>query len=317
MTDSLQITRASLADWPIIQGWCADEGWNPGDHDGPCFLAQDPEGFFVGRIGGEPVSAVSVVNYGDAFSFLGLYLVKPEFRGRGHGLATWQAALPRAGARTVGLDGVLAQQDTYRKSGFGDAHRTVRFVGELTSDGSGPAAAVPLAEAGFGEVADYDALCFPAPRPVFLREWFAAPGHVGRALVVDGRLVGYGVLRAAHDGHRVGPLFADSRVYAEVILDALVAGAAGDRGFGRSAGRGAGAGHDAGSDAGHGAGRGDSATGSGGRIVIDVPETNREALAMVGALGLEPSFEVARMYTGPVRDVDHGKVFGMTTLELG
>ena len=284
MTDSLQITRASLADWPLIQGWCADEGWNPGDHDGPCFLAQDPEGFFVGRIGGEPVSAVSVVNYGDAFSFLGLYLVKPEFRGRGHGLATWKAALPRAGARTVGLDGVVAQQDNYRKSGFNDAHRTVRFVGELTSDGSGPAAAVPLAEAGFTEVADYDALCFPAPRPVFLREWFAAPGHIGRALIVDGRLVGYGVLRAAHDGYRVGPLFADSRVYAEVILDALVAGA----------------------------GRG-----GGTRVVIDVPETNREAQAMVAALGMEPSFEVARMYTGPVRDIDHSKVFGITTLELG
>jgi GNAT superfamily N-acetyltransferase len=296
MMDTLQITRASLADWPLIQGWCADEGWNPGDHDGPCFLAQDPEGFFVGRIGGEPVSAVSVVNYGDAFAFLGLYLVKPEFRGRGHGLATWQAALPRAGGRTVGLDGVVAQQDNYRKSGFQDAHRTVRYVGEVTSDGSGPAAAVPLAQAGFTEIADYDALCFPAPRPVFLREWFAAPGHIGRALIVDGRLVGYGVLRPAHDGHRVGPLFADSRVYAEVILDALVAGAAGDAGF---------------------TGHRRPARSGAARIAIDVPETNREALAMVDALGLEPSFEVARMYTGPVRETDHGRMFGMTSLELG
>jgi len=281
MTDSLQITRASLADWPTIQGWCADEGWSPGDHDGPCFLAQDPEGFFIGRIGGEPVSAVSVVNYGDAFSFLGLYLVKPEFRGRGHGLATWKAALPRAGDRTIGLDGVVAQQDNYRKSGFSPAHRTVRYCADLTPDGSGSAAAVPLAEAGIDEVADYDALCFPAPRPVFLREWFAAPGHVGRALIVDGRLVGYGVLRAAGDGYRVGPLFADSRVYAEVILDALVAGV------------------------------------GGGKIMIDVPETNAEALAMVGALGMEPTFEVARMYTGPVRDTDHDRVFGVTSLELG
>ncbi|NUR28098.1 MAG: GNAT family N-acetyltransferase [Catenulispora sp.] len=286
MTDKLQISRASLADWPTIQAWCADEGWNPGDHDGSCFLAQDPEGFFVGRIDGEPVSAVSVVNYGDAFSFLGLYLVRPEFRGRGHGLATWKAALPRAGDRTIGLDGVVAQQDNYRKSGFTLAHRTVRHVGTLTPDGSG-SAAVPLAAAVPADVVDYDALCFPAPRPVFLREWFAAPGHVGRALVVDGRLVGYGVIRAARDSHRVGPLFADSRVYAEVILDSLVAGI--------------------------GAGPAGQAV----QIAIDVPETNAEGLAMVGDLGLEPAFETARMYTGPVRDVDHGKVFGVTTLELG
>ncbi|OLE26648.1 MAG: GNAT family N-acetyltransferase [Catenulispora sp. 13_1_20CM_3_70_7] len=282
MTDNLQISRASLGDWPTIQGWCADEGWNPGDHDGPCFLAQDPEGFFIGRIDGEPVSAVSVVNYGDSFSFLGLYLVKPEFRGRGLGLATWQTALPRAGERTVGLDGVVAQQDNYRKSGFTYAHRTVRHVGTLIPDGSG-SAALPLAAADLGDVIDYDALCFPAPRPVFLREWFAAPGHVGRALIVDDRLVGYGVIRSARDGCRVGPLFADSRVYAEVILDALVAG------FG----------------------------GEAVAVAIDVPETNGEALAMVGELGMEPAFEVARMYTGPVREIDHGKVFGVTTLELG
>jgi hypothetical protein len=114
---------------------------------------------------------------------------------------------------------------------------------------------------------------------------------VGRALIVDGRLVGYGVLRAARDGYRVGPLFADSRVFAEVILDALVAGVGGVKG---------------------------SAAGTGRiTVAIDVPETNGEGLAMVGALGLEPSFEVARMYTGPVRDIDHGKVFGVTTLELG
>lgn len=280
MTDKLQISRASLADWPTIQGWCAAEGWNPGDHDGPCFLAQDPEGFLLGRIDGEPVSAVSVVNYGDTFSFLGLYLVKPEFRGRGHGLAMWQAALPRAGQRTIGLDGVVAQQGNYRKSGFNDAHRTVRHLGTLTPDGSG-AAAVPLAEADAADVTDYDALCFPGPRPVFLREWFSAPGHIARALVVDGRLVGYGVIRPARDSHRVGPLFADSRVYAEVILDALVAGI------------------------------------GGGPVAIDVPQTNPEALAMVGELGMEPAFEVARMYTGPIRDLDQGRVFGITTLELG
>ena len=280
MTDKLQITRASLADWPTIQSWCAAEGWNPGDHDGPCFLAQDPEGFLLGRIDGEPVSAISVVNYGEDFSFLGLYLVKPEYRGHGHGLATWRAALPRAGQRTVGLDGVVAQQGNYRKSGFEDAHRTVRHLGTLTPDGSG-AAAVPLAAADPADVADYDALCFPAARPVLLREWFAAPGHVGRALIVDGRLVGYGVLRPARDSYRVGPLFADTRVYAEVILDALVAGI------------------------------------GGGLVAIDVPETNHEALAMVGELGMEPAFEVARMYTGPIRDIDHSKVFGITTLELG
>src|SRR5437867_1092672 len=100
----LQITRAGLAEWPVIAAWAAAEGWNPGPADGGCFLAQDPDGFFLGVVDGRPVSAVSVVNYGDAFSFLGLYLVDPAFRGLGHGFTTWLAALPHAGSRTIGLD---------------------------------------------------------------------------------------------------------------------------------------------------------------------------------------------------------------------
>lgn len=279
-TGRLAITRASFSDWPVIQGWCAEEGWNPGHADGPCFLAQDPEGFFLGRVDGEPVSAVSVVNYGDAFSFLGLYLVKPEFRGRGHGLATWRAALPRAGARPVGLDGVVAQQDNYRKSGFTTSHRHIRYAGEPRPTGVG-AAAVRLADVPFESVLEYDGQCFPGPRPVFLREWFVAPGHVTRALVADGRLAGYGVIRPARDAARVGPLFADTQAGAAILFDALVAG------FG------------------------------GGPLVIDVPEDNPDALKLAAELGLEPVFECARMYTGPVREVRRERIFGVTSFELG
>lgn len=116
--ERLDITRATLDDWSVISGWAAEEGWNPGLADARSFFAQDPDGFFIGRVDGEPVSAISVVNYGDDYAFLGFYLVRPDLRGRGYGIATWKAALTHAGGRTVGLDGVPAQQDNYRKSGF-------------------------------------------------------------------------------------------------------------------------------------------------------------------------------------------------------
>ncbi|MEU1159130.1 GNAT family N-acetyltransferase, partial [Streptomyces sp. NPDC005918] len=135
MTDSaagrLTIARATPDDWRVVTGWAADEGWNPGLTDTPSFFAQDPDGFFLGRVDGEPVSAISVVNYGDAYAFLGCYLVRPDLRGRGHGLATWRAGLAHAGARTVGLDGVPAQQDNYRRSGFAWKHGTQRYIGTL------------------------------------------------------------------------------------------------------------------------------------------------------------------------------------------
>jgi len=67
--------------------WAAAEGWNPGLHDADCFLAADAGGFLMGFLDEEPVASISVVRYGRSFAFLGLYIVKPEHRGKGYGRA--------------------------------------------------------------------------------------------------------------------------------------------------------------------------------------------------------------------------------------
>ena len=92
--------------------WAAAEGWNPGLHDAECFYAADPEGFLVGKVGCESVVCISVVTYGTGFGFLGFYIVKPEFRGKGYGLSLWNAGMKRLQGRTVGLDGVLRSRRT-------------------------------------------------------------------------------------------------------------------------------------------------------------------------------------------------------------
>jgi hypothetical protein len=63
--------------------WAAGEGWNPGLGDAACFAAADPHGFLVGELDGQPVATISCVDYGDGFSFLGLYIVRKDLRGRG------------------------------------------------------------------------------------------------------------------------------------------------------------------------------------------------------------------------------------------
>lgn len=108
----LSVSPATERDWELVRSWAAEEGWNPGLADARAFFAQDPGGFFLGRVAGEPVSAISVVTYDEAYAFLGFYLVRPELRGLGHGLATWRAALTHAGDRSVGLDGVRRSRTT-------------------------------------------------------------------------------------------------------------------------------------------------------------------------------------------------------------
>ncbi|MET7605563.1 GNAT family N-acetyltransferase [Streptomyces avermitilis] len=276
--DDLVVTQASLDDWPVVVGWAADEGWNPGLSDAPSFFAQDPEGFFVGRIAGEPVSAISVVNYSADYAFLGFYLVRPDLRGRGYGLTTWKTALAHAGDRTVGLDGVPAQQDNYRQSGFELAHRTARYTGTVSAGEPAPGVR-PAEAADLAAVATYDSACSPADRPRFLEHWLTGPGHRTFVRLVDGRLTGYGVVRPALDSLRVGPLFADSADDARALFTALTADA--------------------------------------GEIAVDIPETNAAAVALAREAGLTPSFETARMYTGPVRPFAADRVYGITSLELG
>ncbi|KQX50790.1 MULTISPECIES: GNAT family N-acetyltransferase [unclassified Streptomyces] len=281
---SLSVSPASARDWELVRSWAAEEGWNPGLSDAPAFFAQDPGGFFLGRLDGEPVSAISVVTYDDAYAFLGFYLVRPELRGLGHGLATWRAALAHAGARSVGLDGVPAQQDNYRRSGFATAYRTARYVGEIPAS-DGPATGVVAADrVDPATLAAYDSACHHADRPRFLGAWLTTPGHRALVRVADGRPTGYGVVRPAQDEARIGPLFADTPADAAVLLDALAAEA---RAFGAA------------------------------RIAVDMPESNPAAARLAEERGLEPTFETARMYTGPVRPVAHERVFGVTTLELG
>jgi ribosomal protein S18 acetylase RimI-like enzyme len=278
--DGYTIRPATRAELDRLIDWAAAEGWNPGLGDAEAFRAADPEGFLVGLIEDEPVAGISVVRYGDDFGFLGLYIVRPEHRGKGYGWAIWQAGMARLQGRNVGLDGVVAQQDNYRRSGFVLAHRNVRYAGRINAPSVGDPHIAPLQQVPFDDVARYDRPCFPASRDAFLRAWLDPAQRTCHAYG-DGRLLGYGVVRASRDGFKVGPLFADRVDVAEALLRSLAAEA-----------------------------RGDS-------IHVDLPEPNHEAVAMVEGLGLLPVFETARMYTGGDPALPLERIYGITTFELG
>jgi GNAT superfamily N-acetyltransferase len=266
----------------IAADWAAAEGWNPGLADAACFATVDPQGFFIGEIDGEPAATISCVNYDARFSFLGFYIVRPDLRGCGYGLRIWNAAIAHAQGRVIGLDGVVAQQENYKKSGFRLAYANVRYGGAIAAPPApAPAGVVALSEIPFAAVAADDATVFPAPRAAFLRAWIDTPGHVGRALVRDGELAAWGVIRPCRTGRKIGPLVAADRAAAEAVLAVLLKGA-GD-----------------------------------GEVFLDVPSINRDAIALAQALRLAPVFETARMYTGAIAPLRLERVFGVTTFELG
>ena len=281
--NDFNIRPATGREVEILIDWAAEEGWNPGLDDAPCFRAEDPDGFVVGVIGNEPVTGISVVRYGSDYGFLGFYLCRPEYRGKGLGFRTWKAGIAHLQNRTVGLDGVVDQQANYAKSGFVLAHRNIRYGGlAAVLGGTREGEVVPVSDPKVAaSVISYDRTFFPAPREAFMRCWLAPERRVARAWVRDGEVAGYAVARACRSGWKIGPLFADTTGGAEALVDALC--------------------REIGEDT----------------LYLDPPETNPEAIALAERRGLTPVFETARMYKGTAPDLPMDRTYGITTFELG
>jgi predicted N-acetyltransferase YhbS len=260
--------------------WAEAEGWNPGVDDAQRFLQADPDAFLATHRGGEIVATVSCALYGQRYAFIGFYIVRPDLRGRGLGGALFGRARERAAGRVVGLDGVLAQQDSYERWGFELAHRNIRW--RASAGGARPAGLAELSSVPFEKVLGYDASVFGSERSRFLRAWITRPPGRALACVRGGALAGYGVLRECGVGAKIGPLFADDEEVADTLLTGLIA-----------------------------------AAGSAGDVFIDMPAANPRTVQLRAARAMEPAFETVRMYRGgrPPEDVE--RVFGVTTFEFG
>lgn len=269
--------------------WAAREGWNPGRADAAAFLAQDPGAFRGLFVDGALAVTLSATAYDGGFTFIGFYICRPDLRGRGLGYALWQDTLGRIGG-TLGLDGVLAQEKNYARSGFVLAHRNIRYGGKAPAGMPDPRVVaiapaqrggVAHAPAHLNAVAQLDRTCFGFARPAFLGAWLAPPFGHAMAFVADGAVKGFGVIRACREGHKIGPLFADDPAVADALFRTL------------------------------------AATVPGAPVFLDVPEPNAAARTLAGAAGLSPVFETARMYRGAAPDLPLGRIFGITTFELG
>ncbi|MEM9154998.1 MAG: GNAT family N-acetyltransferase [Cyanobacteria bacterium P01_F01_bin.33] len=278
------IATMSRSDLDLAVGWAAAEGWNPGLHDADSFYAADPTGFLMGVLDGRPIASISAVKYGQTYGFIGFYIVKPEYRGRGYGYQLWQAGLDSLAERAIGLDGVVEQQPNYVKSGFALAHRNIRYEGIADSDRavSRTSQILPLKSLSIEEVIAYDRAFFPDNRVSFLKSWISQLESRAVGCVRDGKLAGYGVLRPCQTGYKIGPLFADTPDIAEAIFLKLKARIEAGKPF-----------------------------------FLDVPQVNPDAVALAETHHMHGVFETARMYTQPQPDLSLGRTFGVTTFELG
>lgn len=266
----------------LVLDWAADEGWNPGTYDANCFYNTDPNGFFIGVLGNEPISSISAVAYNKHFGFLGFYIVKPKYRGNGFGLQIWKRAIEYLNTQNIGLDGVITQQENYKKSGFKLAYRNLRYHGVSKKKSIANDGLIKLSYVPFEKILEYDSKLFPSPRSGFLKCWINQPESTALSIVTNGNLVGYGMIRKCRKGYKIGPLFADNQKIADKLFLAL-----------------------------------NNTVMPDSPISLDIPEQNFAALKFAERFSMKIVFETARMYTKEQPNIDLKKVFGVTSFELG
>ena len=290
MTDELVIRNMTRPEVDLLVDWAAREGWNPGLRDAELFWATDPDAFIAADLDEELIGGGAITAYGGTFGFMGFFIVRPEFRGRGLGNRLWHARRERMLGRlnpgaSIGMDGVYAMQDYYAEGGFVFSHRDIRFRAEVPADAQAladnDAEIVPLADLPFEQLLAYDLGCFPAPRPGFLQGWISQPDALALGVRRNGELSGYGVIRRCIEGCKIGPLFADDASAATALFTHLAGFAAG------------------------------------GPLFIDTPENNPAAVQLAQHQGMVEVFGCARMYLGPFPRIAHERIFGVTTFELG
>ena len=212
---SFEIATASADDVRRIMGWAKDEGWIPPTPTGWPSMRSILVPSLIGRLDGEPVVSISVTRYGAGFGFLGCYIARPVVRGKGYGLQIWNAGMKR-------LAGATSGSTACRRSRPTTGSRVIACPGTTRATRAccrrrhrcRRASALPMrASSPFDKLAAYDRRFFPEARDSFLAPWITAPERTALVALKDGEIAGFGVIRAAVTGARIGPLYAASPRY--------------------------------------------------------------------------------------------------------
>lgn len=276
------IQRMSRAHLGTAIEWAEQEGWNPGRHDVDIFHTIDVRGHFMAWLGDDPVACISALRHGTTYGSVGLFLVQTDWRGQGLGSVLWKAALEHLKGCVVGLDCAPERQAWFRRSGFEAAWNIRRFQALGHPPSPRDPHIVKLNGLPLELLAGYDRAFHPEPRPVFLQAWIQQRHGMALGWLQDGRLRGYGVVRTCANGHKIGPLCADTLAIADALLDALL-----------------------------------------GCVVLrepvylEMPEPNRDAIALAERHGMVAAGTTVRMVRGPMPRLAIARQYAITARELG
>jgi len=194
----------------------------------------------------------------------------------------FQKAWNYLGERNKGGDGVLENLEKYARVGLKLAHLNARYQGFGTGTGKIGPNIIKLQDVDFKKLAQYDDSVFGFKRHTFLKCWINQPESFANGYVKNDKLLGYGVLRKCFEAYKIGPLFANNPTVANELFNSLI-----------------------------------GSVGKKSKVFFDIPEVNKNAVAIINKYKMKKVFATGRIYTKGQPDFPLEKWYGVTTFELG
>lgn len=283
------IRMMTLADVPLVWRLKQQAGWNQTEADLRRFLALEPRGCFVAERQGHGVGVVTTCTFEgsndgrhNAVGWIAMMLVDQAFRRQGIGQALMTCALEyldERSMRSVRLDATPEGRPLYEKLGFISEYSLHRYGGQPAIDAVMEAR--EFRSADLPGVLEIDRAITGTDRSKLLVPLLAEPGSHSYVMERAEHIAGYLTMRPGSNAPFVGPC---------VALDAAAGAALLTVAFTRLHGQ---------------------------SILIDVPDDNLAAVALLEAAGLAPRRQLVRMCRGPSSGEQPAKTWATSGPEKG
>lgn len=262
--------------------WTRREGWNPGLYDLKLFYEYQPAAFYGGFVDDKLICTGSALQYSNDFAFLGYYIVHPNYRHQKYGIALAKHLQSIVTNLSVGIDGVSNMASSYEEMGFKTQYCTTRYrFKKCRAADCNKFKVYDLLESNLEDIIRYDKKCVTYDRSRLLHSFIKQPDAITKAVIINNKILGYGVIRKSYEGWRVGPLVADSSEIAIAILQKLVVNTAALN------------------------------------IDIDLPDYNQDGAQIIREFAMQKLFVTNRMYLNQAQNILFNGVYGTMSLEVG
>lgn len=244
------------ADVPAGLSLCRAARWNQTAADWGFFLSFAPGGALAAEEHGHVIGTVATVPYGQ-FTWISMVLVDPAARGRGVGRLLLERGLALVPENvTARLDATPAGEPLYRTLGFEPEHGLARWCvagggaaardtetahkgpsytahkgpsytahkGPSYAAHEGPLYTRRITANDWPQILQMDLHVFGASRKALLQRMAAEAPEYAWVLDTGGRIRAYLFGRHGHVREQLGPLVADTRESAQVLLHSCLAG---------------------------------------------------------------------------------------------